>query len=283
MIKELIPPLIGKALGVSSFLFPNWTSSIAIKMFASPRRGGLRPKDKQFLDSCYKTDTFLTELGSTPYYLWNESGTKTLLLLHGWESNSARWRYLISYFKELDYRIVSIDAPGHGASGSKTFDFNQYAQVINYAVGMFEVNSIITHSVGGLAMSFYLNQYDYTNFDNFVLLGAPYRLRVALDNYYALLKPSFRVRNFLEQAFVEKFDYKIDDVSAPILLDGVSIPALIIHDKQDTSVKIESAKKYNQSFLNSTLMITEGFGHGLQNKKVFASIKEFIESNSNNQ
>jgi pimeloyl-ACP methyl ester carboxylesterase len=238
----------------------------------------MRPKDKKYLDTSDSSDSFESRLGRIQYYVWNETGRKTILLLHGWESNSARWRFLINTLNNADYKIVSLDAPAHGASGSNTFDMLQYAEAIYETVEKFKVDILMGHSAGGLAISFYLSRFKHPVFDAIVLLGSPSGLRQIIGNYYAILKPSSRVKRLLEKHFEETFNLKIEDLSAPKMIKGNTIPTLIIHDKQDTSIKLADAKEHEQLFVNSKLIVTDGYGHGLQNKKVFAAIKEFLES-----
>ncbi len=277
MIKELIPPLIGKALSCSSVFLPRWTSAKAITLFCTPRKGEIRPKDRKFLDTSDSSDSFETKLGRIQYYVWNQKARKTILLLHGWESNSARWRFLINTLKD-DYRIVSLDAPAHGASGSKTFDMLQYAEAIHEAVQKWNIDTLMGHSAGGLAISFYLSRYEHPAFKSVVLLGSPSGLRQIIGNYYAILQPSSRVKRLLEKHFEETFKLKIEDLSASKMIKGNTIPTLIIHDKQDASIKLADAIEHDQLFIHSKLMITDGYGHGLQNKNVFAAIKEFLVS-----
>lgn len=275
--------MLGKALNLSSFLLPKWTSTKAIQLFCTPRKGEIRPKDKKYLDTSEQKGNFQAGLGNIQYYIWNETGTKTILLLHGWESNSARWRFLISVLKKSNYRFVAIDAPAHGASDSKTFDVHQFAQAIDVAVQKFDVNALIGHSAGGLAINWYLGQFEYPKLDNIVLLGAPSGLDKVLNNYYAVLKPSRRAIELLEQNFEKSFEFKIDDMSAFNMVAEVSIPTLIIHDKHDAALDYENAIEFDKHFVNSTLMITEGFGHGLQHRKIFEAITEFLKPNSINQ
>ena len=63
-------------------------------------------------------------------YYW-EGNNKTILLAHGWESNSFRWKNLITELQRYGYSIVALDAPAHGDSGSKMFNAILYSEFIN--------------------------------------------------------------------------------------------------------------------------------------------------------
>ena len=46
---------------------------------------------------------------------------ETILLAHGWESNSFRWKDLIVKLDTaLDYNVIALDAPAHGRSSGES-------------------------------------------------------------------------------------------------------------------------------------------------------------------
>ena len=63
-------------------------------------------------------------------YHWKGS-KETVLLAHGWESNSNRWRYEIEKLQTEGYTIIALDGPAHGGSGSATFNAILYSEFIN--------------------------------------------------------------------------------------------------------------------------------------------------------
>jgi pimeloyl-ACP methyl ester carboxylesterase len=47
------------------------------------------------------------------------SGTNTIVFVHGWTCDESSWTNQVPYF-EKNYRVITIDLPGHGKSGSPT-------------------------------------------------------------------------------------------------------------------------------------------------------------------
>jgi pimeloyl-ACP methyl ester carboxylesterase len=47
------------------------------------------------------------------------SGPKTIVLVHGWTCDETSWREQVPFF-EKNYRVITLDLPGHGKSGSPT-------------------------------------------------------------------------------------------------------------------------------------------------------------------
>ena len=45
------------------------------------------------------------------------SGPKTIVFVHGWTCDGSSWRYQVPFFKK-NYRVITLDLPGHGKSGS---------------------------------------------------------------------------------------------------------------------------------------------------------------------
>ena len=44
-------------------------------------------------------------------------GTTALVFVHGWTCDESSWRYQVPFFKK-NYRVITLDLPGHGKSGS---------------------------------------------------------------------------------------------------------------------------------------------------------------------
>lgn len=280
MLNQLLPLFIGKGLHLSSIIFPNWASQTAIDLFCTPRKGRIKPKEKAFLDTCVQSDSFKTDKGTIQYYIWNESGPKTVLLMHGWESNSARWRFLIKKLIEDNFRVVAIDAPAHGRSSEKKFDMLKYIVAIDHAVNKFNPNILIGHSVGGASICFYLSEYAYPAFDKIVLLGTPTELTQMTGNLYRILGFSKRMIRLFRSKFEQNFGLEIAYISASRMVNNLDIPTLIVHDKHDEVIDVKDAEAYHQLLPNSKLVITEKYGHGLQNRVVFKAIMDFLISPS---
>ena len=201
--------------------------------------------------------------------------------MHGWESNASRWRSLIKALSDTNFRIVAIDAPGHGASSNETFDMLQYIAAIDQAVKSFEVDTLIGHSVGGASICFYLSRYNAPVFDHLILLGSPAKLSQMTENYFDILKLPNRLKRLFNIHFERKFELTVGDISVSKMIKNVQIPTLIIHDKKDEVINVKDAKVYEHLFTNSSLQITDGYGHGLQNKAVFYKIKSYLKAIDN--
>ena len=148
---SIIIKLIGSTLNGISYISPKYASKLAINLFSKPRKGKITEEQLPLLESAFIEEHTYNDL-SIMTYRWIGKG-KTILLVHGWESNSARWEFLIKEFKIKGYTIVALDAPAHGNSGGKFFNAVLYAEFINVVANKFQPEIIIGHSVGGMALS----------------------------------------------------------------------------------------------------------------------------------
>jgi len=277
-LQRLVPKAIGFGFNAGGLFFPNLMAKLAMNLFCRPRAGRIRPKDEIVLDTAERRGALTTAYGEIAHYTWNVSGKKSILLMHGWESNSARWRSLQKKLVQDDWKVIAIDAPAHGSSSNSAFDMIQYIAAIHEAVQTFEPSALVGHSVGGASICFYLSEYDYPAFEHIILLGTPTHLRQMFTSFGDAVGISSRVRTAVDAHFITTFDRSIDDISAPMMIQDVDIPTLIIHDEQDSVISIADAKLYHDLFNHSELFITTGYGHGLQHKVVFKKIVDFLSA-----
>ena len=128
-MKTLIPKLVGALINCIGFFNASYASKLALKLFSKPRSGQLTSSANLFLESANKKTLFYND---TPIQTYHWKGDKeTLLLAHGWESNTSRWRHKIETLHKEGYSIYALDGPAHGASGSDTFNAILYSEFIN--------------------------------------------------------------------------------------------------------------------------------------------------------
>ena len=117
---SLLPKIVGALLNSIGILNSKLASRLALQVFSKPRKGKLTPDANSFLKTATNSTMYYT---SFPIQVYNWKGPKeTILLVHGWESNSNRWRKIAKKLTDKGYNVVALDAPAHGASGSPDFN-----------------------------------------------------------------------------------------------------------------------------------------------------------------
>lgn len=267
---------IGTSFNVLSYVMPKYTSIKALDLFATPRRGHIKPKQLLFLDTAerlnlkYKDTTIAT-------YHWKGNGT-TILLVHGWESNTQRWEKLIHHLQKLDYNIVSLDAPAHGASSGKQFNAVLYSECINVVVNHFNPEIIIGHSVGGMATGFFQYNYQNKNIKKLVFLGAPAKFADVFKRYVDMMSFNKRIEDGLNNLIVERFNKEPSHFSLANFAKTITTKTLVVHDTEDKIIPYNDAKLITEHHNNAEFVTTTGYGHGLRNDVVYKHILDFISS-----
>lgn len=272
----IIHKLIGYIINFISFFSQKIAGRIALFLFTKPLKGKPDERQSDFLDTAFKEEL---NLNKTPIMTYRWLGKKeTILLVHGWESNSARWQNLITSLKQRDYGVVALDAPAHGRSGSNRFNAIIYSEFIKVASERFEPNIIIGHSVGGMASAIFQNKYQKEHVQKMILLGTPSEFTGVLDRYANMLSYNKRVRRQINQIIKERFGNAPEAFSTANFSEHISSQGLIIHDKKDDIIPYNDAIQIKAKYKNSQLISTEGFGHSLVSEEVSNYIFDFIDN-----
>ena len=274
-MEKYIIKLVGSYLNVLSFVSADYAANKALHLFSTPRKGKLNSKNEKFLNSAKKEILNYDGLDIATYH-W-KGNKATILLVHGWESNSARWKNKINQFISQGFDIVAVDAPAHGASGGKLFNALLYSEFINIVAKKHLPEVIIGHSIGGMSAIFFQQKHQLKSIKKIVLLGAPSEFESILKSYIKLLGYNKKIEQHLNKIILKRFGASPGDFSTSRFSENIETKSLIIHDVKDTIIPYSDAKLINKSLKNSTLISTKGLGHSLNNPTVIKNILEFIQ------
>lgn len=276
-MKNFIVKFIGNYYNIISYLSKNQAADKALYLFTKPRNGRKFSEiQREFLDTAFQEEL---KYGNHTIMTYRWLGNKpTVLLAHGWESNSYRWRTIIFELKKKGHNVIALDAPAHGNSGSRFFNAILYSEFINVVASRFQPQIIIGHSVGGMATSLFQNKYRLESVKKLILLGAPSEFTDVLKRYTDMLGYNQRIKSQLNQTIIERFGDKPENFSTSKFLEAIDSKGLIIHDEHDKIIPYGDALLINNSFKNSKLITTKGLGHSLNDESVANHIYEFIDN-----
>ena len=273
----LLTKSIGFGLNTLSYFQPKKATQIAYRLFSEPRKGKLLKDNLPNFLLDIPSQRFPADEHHLETYIW-KGNDNVILLVHGWESNTARWEQLLPYLQRTGSTIVAIDAPGHGLSGGSEFNVIKYASYIEVAVKEYKPKVLIGHSIGGAACIYYQSQYQNQDLEKMVVLGAPSDYTIIVGNYVNLLSLNNRMKRLLERAFSEKFNKEISEFSMAAFAKEIQIPGLIVHDVEDDIVAFGEGQKIAAAWKNADFIETEGLGHSLHDDDVYGKIVSFINS-----
>lgn len=269
--------MIGAQINVLNLFSGKAAGKKAFQTFCTPRRGRVRPKDHDFLKTCQSEAMLSTEHNRVKTYSWNDGGKETVLLAHGWESNAARWRSLITLLVEQGFRVVAIDAPGHGASEGNLFNIPLYADGINSAVREYQPAFIAGHSVGGASLLYFMSHYERPSVRGVVIMGAPSDLPPIIADFQRILGLTDGSVRSLDRYFQQQFQRSMYYFSIKGFARAIEVPSLVIHDELDRVCPLSDGQAIYQNLPDGELLVTQGLGHGLQDAQVFDRIMGFCE------
>ena len=256
---------------------PKLSILFAAKLFSTPIKHKI-PKRELEMDR--KSVQKLIEIPSinkkVVIYQYGESDKK-IILSHGWSGRGTHLFKIADELLKAGYSTISFDAPAHGKSPGSTTLMSEFVATIleiEKQFGPFE--AAVGHSLGGMSL---LNATKKgLAIHRLAIIGSGDIIQDILDDFVARmeLKPSTSTQ--LRLHFEKKLGEEMDSYSAYKSAMGVSIPVLVIHDKNDSEVPVTAAIHIHKHLKNGELFLTEGLGHRkiLGNSEVIEKVVRFI-------
>jgi len=271
----LITKSLGLYINLLSYVNPKKASVLAYRLFSEPRIGRLTKDNLPAVLQGAEAETFIHNEHEFQTYTW-KGNDQVILLVHGWESNASRWEKMLPYLTNTGSTIIAIDGPAHGLSSGKEFNVPIYAEFIDVTVKRFKPDYLIGHSIGGAACVYYQYKYQHAGLKKMVLLGAPSDLKTLIHNYVNLLSLNSKMVKLLENHFLEKFRFKLEDFSGKIFGSTLKIKGIIAHDIDDTVVSFEEGKKIAGSWKDAIFIETKGLGHSMHDDELYTKVSKFL-------
>ena len=274
ILNKYVPLAYGKYFNLLALFSRSRAAHKAFTLFCTPRRGRILPSQTSFLKAA---ENGVESVNDHRLQTYKWAGDKeTVLLLHGWESNSFRWRNLIGFLQNEGYNIITFDAPAHGRSSGKIFNVPIYTDCINFMVEKHQPKFMIAHSVGGMAAVYHQYKYPVNSLESIITIGSPSELPEIMLEYKGILNYNSRVDDAIDNYFVNTFGFGINDFSTSTFAKELNIKGLLIHDKQDKIAPVSASERVHANWTNSKLIKTEGLGHSLHQEEVSNYIIDFL-------
>src|SRR5947209_19810160 len=138
------------AFGAVQRASPRLAALWAARIFCTPPR---RPISERMAGWLREARRFTVVVGGrrVAAWSWGERGPG-VLLMHGWGSRGARFVDLGGALLANGHRVVTFDAPGHGASHGRLSSGPEFARAaIAVAAAVGPVSAVVGHSLGGFA------------------------------------------------------------------------------------------------------------------------------------
>ena len=253
---------------------PEVAARWAETIFCTPPRHDPPASEEEFLSTGKR---FTVRSEGQELAAWEWGAGPTVLLAHGWGSRAGRFRGIGRALVGAGFKVVAYDAPAHGRSTGRFTSLPEFARALRAVSDqMGEVYGVVGHSLGGAAACVAMHA------------GLPVR-RVAIvappadvqgfsrefGDYFRI--PS-RTRQVLQRNLEARLRMRWEDLHIPTLARTLSVPALIIHDREDMEVPFSHGEEIARAFPQGRLIATTGLGHRaiLRNPEVVRQVVAFM-------
>ena len=217
--------------------------------------------------------------GKLAVYEWGAG--PTVLMVHGWGSHATHMGRMVLPLVAAGYRVVSFDAPAHGASSGRATDLVQFASAVAaVARHAGSLRCVLGHSFGA-AMAMYAQRDWGVQADRLVLLSSLSHCNWFVEAFgeHAGLTPGVlaRVRRMLVTLYCGRLDWR--RMSVVDMVRGIDVPALVVHDELDEEIPFEHGLALAAASPRVTFRATRGHGHHLvvRNLDVIEQVVRFAK------
>lgn len=281
-LRRLLFRSSGLALNALSVFAPGVAGRMAMRLFGRPYRRLYSEADRRLFAQARRSFRFQSGQHTLQAYCWAPEGASdeapAALLLHGWESHSGRWGFLIPELIRAGFRVYAMDAPAHGLSDGRWVHILIYAEAVRALIrqeGPMRV--IIGHSFGGAAaVAAFADLPPSEHPYKMAIMGAFDRTTRVVDDFGRNLKLRRRVIEGLYREIQQLTGHPASRFSIARMAGALHTQGLVIHDRGDAIVPFEEGQAIAEAMRQADFMPTEGFGHGLKNREIVRRIGDFV-------
>jgi pimeloyl-ACP methyl ester carboxylesterase len=258
---------------VAGRLVPSVSADVARKLLMTPRR--LEPREWE-LPAAQSAERINFRFGLSGLR-WGRRGDPVVLMLHGWEGRPTQFRYFIEPLLAGGRQVVALDAPAHGESLGEEAHPLLFAMALHEAVAEIpELEAVVGHSMGAGATALALAE--GLPAERAVLIAGPASIAGVLQRFGEFLHlPPPAARSFVRR--VEGHTgVPVGDLEVSRLAQRLHLPALIVHDRNDTSVPFSDGEAIAHAWPSAEFLATQGLGHWnvLKDPQVVNQISRFL-------
>jgi len=191
---------------------------------------------------------------------WGRSGP-VVLAMHGWEGRPSQFAALLPGLLAAGRQVIALYAPAHepGAAGDANVLLFQRA-LLEAASELRGVESVLGHSMGGAAAL--MAVHEGLSAERVAIVATPSALAQAMDRSARSLALPPRAHRAFRRLVDQRLGCPAHDVDVASVVDGLDVPALLVHDMDDKVVPFTDAIRLVAALPGARLHATRGLRHG---------------------
>lgn len=290
-----------KLFGIGERFSPSLTGRIAFRLFArtaDPRRlsaGEVRANERAApLMAEARQHRLVTERGWVLAYEFrpeiHNPDAPMALVVHGWRSRTEHMTGLIRAARDLGFRVISLDLPGHGRSSGRHITMVNAVEAVKAAETWFgPFDTLIGHSFGGAvvcnAAFGSIRRFEAVPARRLVMISAPNRMATVFSWFAEAVGLGPRSLKAMEGEVLRLSGNPIGVFSGEDQLKALGLPTLLAHAPDDRQVAFAGAEAMARAGDHVRLLRADGLGHSriISDVKVLAEIAAFMNESRHRQ
>ncbi len=259
-----------KISGAFGALSPSLAARLLAFIFTRPGRQKLPHWERDWLLQSAGQPLRLNSGLTIPIYEWrgfepmagvrDEAPLPTILLVHGFGGRAGQMGGFAAPLVAAGYRVVSFDAPAHGAAPGNRSSLPDMLDVTQeVAAHLGPLAGVVAHSNGAAAVIAALAQ--GMQAEKLALLAPMPDVEAFLSRLAARLGFSPRVADLTQSRIEARYDLPFSALKAASLAPELSQSALILQDADDQIVPLAEVEALAKVWAGARLLVSEGLGH----------------------
>ncbi len=263
------------AFAILGRVAPGLAARWALDLFFTP--GGRRRSHRvsAFLAAARP---FEVEVGGKRVAAWSWGDGPSVYLVHGWAGVGGQLAAFVPPLVAGGFRVVTFDAPGHGASAGRRSSIIHFAKALRHVVAREgRAHAVIAHSLGAAATVRALTE--GVDIGRAVFVGPTGGPRDWAERFRHHLGVPAHVMASMRERSERWLNASWDDFDIPALARSQTAPLLVLHDRDDAEVPWSDGAAIAGAWPEARLVTTAGLGHRriLRDERVVAQAVSFVK------
>ncbi|MEI6947803.1 alpha/beta fold hydrolase [Paraflavisolibacter sp. H34] len=196
-------------------------------------------------------------------YRWNHPSDKKVLILHGYQSSILNFEQYVRPLVKAGFEVLGFDAPAHGRSTGKRITVLVYKDFIHYIHKHYgPVTNYVAHSLGGLALSHYLEELPHDRSYRAVLIAPATETTTAVEHLFSLLRLDDGVRQEFDRIIEREGRHPASWFSVARACKQIRAEVLWLQDREDRQTPFSDVEPIiRQQHPHIRFHLTSGLGH----------------------
>ena len=280
LAKQFFPSFLLKMKYLISVIYkihPRSSYMFTAKLLSVAGRKKLSTKAVAFYEKGTKRK--INVEGAT-FYTYTYGNGPLILMLHGWCGNAARWRVYVNELVSSGYKVMVVDAPGHGTAPGRFLSIFLYAKGIK-AILTSEKKwyGVITHSIAGLtAITAIGNSEKKYHPSKFIMMNTFANATTVLERFSGCLGIPEKVIIGTKELLSNYLDFPLKEYCICRQYNNINTKGLLIYDTNDRIVPQREAEYIIDTIKQLQTLKTEGLGHTLRSNDVVKAVIGFMKN-----